>query len=71
MMPSTVISHMNYNAGEETLTITFVSGEVYEYRDVPVEVFAEMKAARSKGTYLNQHIKGRFAFEKITPSKKH
>jgi hypothetical protein len=69
-MPSTVIAHMNYDTEKETLTITFVSGEVYEYRQVPADVFAAMKAARSKGTYLNRHIKGHFEFGRITPVKK-
>jgi hypothetical protein len=69
-MPSTVIAHMNYDADTQTLTIIFVSGEVYEYKQVPADVFAAMKAARSKGTYLNRHIKGHFAFEKITSANR-
>lgn len=56
---------MNYNAEAATLRVTFVSGMVYEYKDVPEEVYVAMKTSGAKGIYLNQHIKGRYAFEKI------
>jgi hypothetical protein len=64
-MPSTVISHFDYNADTETLTIKFVSGVVYEYLKVPAETYQAFKNFREKGIYLNQHIKKNFAFKKI------
>ena len=64
-MPSSVISTMFYNPNTATLRIIFVSGMVYDYKNVPEEVFQAMKSSGSKGTYLNQHIKGRYQFEKI------
>jgi hypothetical protein len=65
-MPSSVIQTMHYDADTNTLRIIYISGAVYDYKDVPAKVFADMKAAASKGTFLNRKIKGRFAFEKIT-----
>ncbi len=64
-MPSTVIEHMVYDEKLCTLTIIFLSGAVYQYLNVPHAVYAEMKAARSKGTYLNTHIKTNYSFKKI------
>ena len=64
-MPSTVIAHMHYNAETLTLRIVFVSGMVYDYKDVPEEVYKAMKTSGSKGIYLNTHIKGNYKFEKI------
>ena len=64
-MPSTVIASISYNAGAATLSITFVSGLVYDYKNVPAEIYKRLKAARSKGTFFNEHIKGRYAFEKM------
>jgi len=64
-MPSSVIASMHYDAGSSTLQIRFVSGVVYDYKNVPEKVFKAMKAATSKGTFLNTKIKGKYEFEKI------
>lgn len=56
---------MHYDLASATLRIIFVSGMVYDYKDVPEDVYRAMKAASSKGTFLNHFIKGRYAFEKI------
>jgi hypothetical protein len=64
-MPSSVVSTMSYDASTSTLRVIFVSGMIYEYKDVPEEVYIAMKTSGAKGIYLNQHIKGRYRFEKI------
>jgi hypothetical protein len=64
-MPSSVVQHMHYNPVSKTLTITYVSGNVYNYLEVPETMFKKMKAASSKGEFLNQKIKGKYAFEKV------
>ncbi len=64
-MPSTVIAHINYNEEKQTLRVRFLSGKVYDYKDVPPEIFAAMKAARSKGTFLNQYIKKNYEYEEV------
>jgi len=56
---------MIYEAESSTLTVTFLSGAVYQYRKVPAAVYHAMKSATSKGTYLNKHIKGNYSFKKI------
>jgi hypothetical protein len=64
-MPSTVISFISYNAETSTLRIIFVSGKIYDYKNVPMEVYQAMKTSGSKGNYLNHHIKSHYEFEKI------
>ncbi|MEI3798793.1 MULTISPECIES: KTSC domain-containing protein [unclassified Chitinophaga] len=64
-MPSSVIAHMIYSAGTRTLRIIFVSGMVYDYKDMPEAVYLAMKSSGSKGIYLNKHIKGHYDFEKV------
>jgi hypothetical protein len=64
-MPSTVIKHFSYDSGTSTLTITFVSGNVYNYKDVPQKVYRSLKIAGSKGSYFNRFIKNRFEFEQL------
>jgi len=64
-MPSSVIAAMNYYPSSSTLRITFVSGTIYDYSDVPEKVFNKMKAFTSKGTFFNRNIKGKYHFEKV------
>lgn len=47
------------------MRIVYVSGMVYDYKNVPWEVYQAMKTSGSKGTFLNKHIKGNFEFEKV------
>jgi lysyl-tRNA synthetase class 2 len=65
-MPSSVVANMNYFPKSSTLRIIFTSGEIYEYLNVPAAIYDAMKQAGSKGTYLNQVIKKRFAYRKVT-----
>jgi hypothetical protein len=64
-MPSSVISAIIYNPALSTLRVIFVSGAIYDYKNVPEKVYQAMKVSGSKGTYLNEHIKGNYEFEKI------
>jgi len=64
-MPSTVVSSIHYNAATSTLRVMFVSGMIYEYENVPEEIYKELKKSSSKGTYLNQHIKGTYDYKKL------
>jgi hypothetical protein len=65
-MPSTVIRSFDYNAADAVLTITFVSGSVYAYYEVPQEVADAFREYREKGVFYNEQIKGKFRFEKIS-----
>ena len=65
-MPSTVIRSFNYNAADAVLTITFVSGSVYEYYDVPQETADSFKSFREKGIFYNEQIKNKFRFKKVS-----
>ena len=64
-MPSTVVAHFRYDPVKLVLTVQFVSGLVYEYLDVPENVYEELRISRSKGIYLNKYIKGNFEYKKI------
>lgn len=65
-MPSAVVTAITYDPATSTLRVAYVSGLLYDYKDVPEEVYIAMKKSFSKGAFLNQHIKGKYRFEKIT-----
>jgi len=64
-MPSSVIAAIKYDVSTSTLRVIYISGSVYDYKDVPEKVYKEMKEAFSKGEFLNKHIKPNYEFEKI------
>jgi hypothetical protein len=59
---SSVIGAIGYS---RVLQIQFESGRVYQYYDVPQDVYDGMLSAESKGRYFNQHIRGKFKYREI------
>ncbi len=64
-MPSSAVSTIIYDRASSTMRVIFVSGAIYDYKNVPQKIFNDMKTSDSKGNYLNQYIKGHYEFEKI------
>ncbi len=65
-MPSTAIANIEYDPKRERLTVSFVTGRIYEYVDVPSEVTASFQSAFSKGTFFNSYIRDRYDFRELT-----
>jgi hypothetical protein len=65
-MPSTAIANIKYDDRRNRLTVTFVTGRIYEYVDVPSEVAASFQSAVSKGTFFNSYIRDRYDFREMT-----
>jgi hypothetical protein len=72
---STNVSSVGWEAhadeGEEsehlgTLEVEFLSGRVYQYENVPEEVYQAMLGATSVGRYLNDNIIGQFDEQRIS-----
>lgn len=63
-MPSSVVSSFHYDKKTQVLTVVFVSGNVYLYKNVPAALYEEMRNAFSKGVFFNERIKGIYPFEK-------
>jgi hypothetical protein len=64
-MPSTLIRAFTYAEATSTLSVTFVSGAVYDYFDVPAKLAHAMRGAFAKGEFFNQHIRGRFRYQRV------
>jgi hypothetical protein len=64
-MPSSVVANMIYNPDTSVLRVIFVSGSIYDYLDVPPEVYEAMRTSGSKGIYLNRQIKKNYKYKKI------
>lgn len=64
-MESSTVSKIGYNYLEKRLIVEFKSGGIYHYKEVPEEVFNEIKTTESVGKYLNEKIKKKYEFEAI------
>jgi hypothetical protein len=59
---SSNIERFKYDAANQVLMVEFKNGGVYNYYDVPENVFEEMRSAGSRGQYLAQRIKGTYRY---------
>ncbi len=57
---------VSYDEGSRRLVITFRNGSVYEYTDVPRDVYVGISAAPAKGVYFNTYVKDRYPFRVTT-----
>ncbi len=64
-MPSSVIRSFDYDSAAHRLTVTFVTGRRYAYRDVPPVVVEGLRGASSKGSFFNERIRDLFACERL------
>jgi hypothetical protein len=62
---STNIAIFAYHAGSRILTVQFKGGGVYEYYDVPQQVFQAWTTAASAGRYHHRWIRGRYRYRRV------
>lgn len=62
---SSAIKSVDYQARNKNLTITFVTGKIYRYKNVPRSVYEAFIAASSKGSYFNKVIRDKFSFVEV------
>jgi ABC-type ATPase involved in cell division len=54
-----------YDRVAKTLVVVFKNGSIYEYENVPQNVFSAMNIAESQGKYFNANIARNFKYKKI------
>lgn len=59
---SSNIAQIAYDEANQVLKIEFKNGSLYDYFDVPENVYEGMRNAPSKGQYLAQKIKGIYRY---------
>lgn len=62
---SSNVAAIGYDSDLSILEVEFHHGGTYQYNGVPVEVYNDLMAADSKGTYLNQNIKNVYGYSKV------
>lgn len=62
---SSNLKSASYDTETSLLTVVFNNGSIYEYENVPWEMFAKFRMSESQGKFLNQKIKGTYSYTKV------
>lgn len=57
---SSFIRDFGYDELGKRLIVRFKTGSVYEYLDVPRDVYLGLQEAESRGRYYAKHIRGKY-----------
>lgn len=53
---SSNIASVGYDADTQTMEVEFLKGQVYQYEDVPEQVYNDMLESSSPGSYLRNNV---------------
>jgi len=62
---STNIRSIGYDQTSSTLEVEFTSGDIYQYFNVPESLFTGLMMAASKGSFLNDHIRYSYRYQRV------
>ncbi len=60
-----MMASAGYDPTSRILEIEFATGAVYQYVDVPIDVYEEMLDAPSQGQFFHGRIRGTFACHRV------
>lgn len=64
-MPSTNIASIGYDQPTETLEVEFLNSTIYQYFNVPMNMYEQLMQAGSKGKFLNTYIKNAYPYSRV------
>lgn len=63
---SSELASVGYDAATNTLEVEFKTGSVYDYSNVPEDIYTGLMSAPSHGKYFNEFIKqGGYSFRRV------
>ena len=62
---SSNVESVGYDEDSQTLEIEFKNGTLYQYFDVPQNIFNSLVGADSVGVYLAENIKGSYRYSRV------
>lgn len=63
---STSIEWFEYDEATSCIDLAYIDGDVYRYHDVPRRIRDGLRAAESKGRYVNTVIKPQYRYSRLT-----
>ena len=62
---SSNLASVGYNRETDTLEVEFLDGSVYQYYDVPENMYDQLMRAGSKGQFLHAYIKNAYSYSRV------
>ncbi|MBI2718728.1 MAG: KTSC domain-containing protein [Rhizobiales bacterium] len=62
---SSNIASIGYDDKTETLEVEFLNGSIYQYYNVPTNMYDNLMREGSKGRFLNTYIKNAYPYSRI------
>lgn len=63
---SSNLKSASYDTESEVMNVTFNSGSIYEYNNVPWNIFTKFRMAESQGKFFNEHISRNYKYNKVS-----
>ncbi|QZZ96105.1 KTSC domain-containing protein [Klebsiella pneumoniae] len=70
VVSSNIRSVVGYDANDSILEIEFNNGAIYQYFDIPENIYSDLISSDSIGGYLARHIKGYFRYSRFRKNYK-
>ena len=61
---SSNIRSIGYDVHSAVLEVEFLSGDIYQYFDIPEHLYREFMGASSRGRFLKDYIKYSYRYQK-------
>lgn len=65
VIKSSNLAEAVYNTETKNLRVSFNSGSIYEYDDVPWDVFTKFRMADSQGSFFSKNIARSYKYKKV------
>lgn len=62
---SSSVSEVGFDPQSCTLEVMFKDGAVYQYFDVPLQIFESLMSADSVGRYVSKEIRGVYRYARV------
>lgn len=62
---STNLKKSEYDTETKKMTVTFNSGSVYEYNEIPHQLYTQFRMSESQGKFFSSKIAKTFKYKKI------
>ena len=62
---SSNLASVGYDPATETLEVEFLSGSVYQYYNVPENMYDQLMREGSKGRFLHYYIKNAYPYSRV------
>ena len=62
---SSNLASIGYDSTAQVLEVEFINRAIYQYYNVPSNMYEELKRAGSKGKFFHQYIRNAYAYSRV------